>query len=258
MPTLPHPLGDLEYVLLDGDPDLPTLVFLHEGLGSAGQWGRLPSLVSDATGMRALVYSRHGYGGSAGDGPQGADYLHREGTDVLPEVLDALGIDTPFLVGHSDGASIAVVTAGTHQVRAAVLIAPHLVVEDTTLTGIRDTAARFDEQVRPSLAMFHDDPDGLFARWSGVWLSEEFASFDLTDLLPRIDVPLLVAQGVDDEYGTSIHLDAVAEHASGPVQTRLLAGHGHHPHLKDPEAIARLIADFAHASLSMGSTKEAL
>ncbi|WOC12979.1 alpha/beta fold hydrolase [Gordonia sp. MP11Mi] len=258
MPTLPHPRGDLEYVLLDGDPDLPTLVFLHEGLGSAGQWGRFPSLVSRATGMRALVYSRHGYGGSGGDGLHGADYMHREGVDVLPEVLDALGIDTPFLVGHSDGASIAAINASAHAVRAAVLIAPHIVVEDATLNGIRDTAARFAEHVRPSLAMFHDDPDDLFARWSGVWLSEEFSAFDLTDLLPNIDAPLLVVQGVDDEYGTQIHVDAVAEHASGTVQTRLLAGHGHHPHMKDPEAIAVLIADFAHVSLSRSKTKEAL
>lgn len=254
MPSLAHPRGDLEYVLHDGDPDLPTVVFLHEGLGSAGQWGRLPSLVCRATGMAVLAYSRHGYGGSAGDGPTGADYLHREALDVLPEILAEFGIEAPILVGHSDGASIAAIHASAHPVRAAVLIAPHVLVEDATLSGIRDTAAHFAEHVRPTLAVFHDDPDALFARWSGVWLSDDFAAFDLTGLLPDIAAPLLVVQGVDDEYGTPVHVDAVAEHASGPVRTRLLEGHGHHPHLHDPEAIAVLIADFASPPTS--STKE--
>ncbi|WP_237017362.1 alpha/beta fold hydrolase [Gordonia zhenghanii] len=252
--TLAHSRGDLEYVLHDGDPSLPTIVFLHEGLGSVGQWGRLPSLVGRATGMRVLVYSRHGYGGSAGDGPTGADYLHREALDVLPEVLACLDIDAPILVGHSDGASIAAIHASAHRVRAAVLIAPHVVVEDATRSGIRDTAAHFADRVRPKLAVFHDEPDSLFDRWSGVWLSDEFAAFDLTGLLPDIGAPLLVVQGVHDEYGTPVHADIVAEHASGSVQIRLLEGHGHHPHLHDPEAIAALIADFA--SLSTSSMKE--
>lgn len=250
MPTLAHPRGDLEYVLLDGDPSQPTVVFLHEGLGSAGQWGRLLSLVNKATGMPVLAYSRHGYAGSGGIGPAGPDYLRSEALDVLPDVLAAFGIHAPILVGHSDGASIAAIHAGANRVRAAVLIAPHVVVEDVTLQGIRETAEHFDEQVRPSLAMFHDDPDALFARWSDVWTSDEFSTFDLTHDLSDIDAPVLVVQGVDDEYGTRLHVDAVAEHVPGPVQTRLLARHGHHPHLADPESIAVLIADFARTSLS--------
>lgn len=254
MPALAHPRGDLEYIVHDGDPRLPTIVFLHEGLGSAGQWGRLPLLVGRATGMRVLVYSRHGYGGSAGCGPIGADYLHTEALDVLPHVLAELDIDAPILVGHSDGASIAAIHATEHRVQAAVLIAPHVFVEDATLNGIRDTAAHFDDRVRPSLAAFHDDPDAVFARWSNVWLSAEFAAFDLTGLLSEIAAPLLVLHGENDEYGTPVHAEAIARHASGPVRTRLLAAHGHHPHLHDPEAIAVSIAEFV--SHSKGLTKE--
>ncbi|WP_018180249.1 alpha/beta fold hydrolase [Jongsikchunia kroppenstedtii] len=245
MPVLAHPKGDIEYVLHDGAPDAPTLVFLHEGLGSAGQWGRLPSLLARATGMRALVYSRHGYGGSGGTGPDGARYLHVEALEVLPEVLEGIGIDTPpALVGHSDGASIAAIYASEHASAGAVLIAPHVVAEDVTLAGIRRTAEVFEESVRPSLAMFHDDPDALLRRWSGVWLSEEFGDFDITGLLPRIEAPLWVVQGTEDNYGSRLHADLITAGSSGEVTTHMLSGFGHHPHLEDPDAVSALIAGF--------------
>ncbi|GAA4665181.1 alpha/beta fold hydrolase [Gordonia humi] len=251
MPILDHPAGPVEYVRHDGDPDLPTMVFLHEGLGSAGQWGALPLLLARATGAPALVYSRHGYGGSAGSGPDGPDYLHREAFDTLPQILDALSIARPILIGHSDGASIAAIHASAHPVTSAVLIAPHIVVEQTTLDGIAHTASVFAETVRPSLGMFHDDPDELFRRWSGVWCSPEFASFDVTGLLPHITAPVLVVQGEADQYGTDVQISAVTDHVVGDVTAHLLPGTGHHPHLDDAEAIAALVGEFLQPFLSL-------
>ncbi|GAC70666.1 alpha/beta fold hydrolase [Gordonia soli] len=244
MPLLDHPVGDLEYVIHEGDPGRPTAVFLHEGLGSTGQWGRLPALFARQTGLRVLVYSRHGYGGSVGHGPDGPRYLHTQALEILPRVLTDLSIDAPYLVGHSDGASIAAIYASEHPVLGATLIAPHIVVEEATLAGIRSTAASFGDTVRPSLAMFHDDPDRLFERWSTVWLSDEFADFDITDAVARIHAPLQVIQGADDNYATDLQLDRISERAPDGAATHLLAGHGHHPHLTDPDGISTLISDF--------------
>ncbi|MET9198977.1 alpha/beta hydrolase [Gordonia sp. NPDC003585] len=245
MPVLAHHRGELEYLVYEGDrPYLPTVVLLHEGLGSAGQWGRLPALISARTGMSTLVYSRHGYGSSAGYGPTGPDYLHSEALTVLPEVLSTLGIERPFLVGHSDGASIAAIYASEYPVAGAVLIAPHVFVEDVTLNGIRQTAESLDTKVRPSLALFHDDPDALFRKWSGVWLSDEFATFDITEQCRRIGAPLLLVQGENDQYGSVAQLDRIVGAAGGDVTRRVLPGHGHHPHLQNADEIGDLITEF--------------
>ncbi|MGV9827673.1 alpha/beta fold hydrolase [Gordonia sp. NPDC003429] len=249
MPTLAHTRGSLEYIRYDGHPDRPAVVFLHEGLGSAGQWGRLPALLHQRSQLTTIAYSRHGYGGSSGDGPGNARYLHDEATSVLPDVLASLGVTRPILVGHSDGATIAALYAARFDAAAAVLIAPHVIVEDATLAGIRRTAGTFADKVRPSLAMFHDDPDEVFARWSGVWLSDEFADFDVTADIARIRTPLLVLQGDGDAYASPAQLERIERAATAPVETRLLAGRGHHPHLENPDEICTAILDFVSHSL---------
>lgn len=246
MPTIDHPYGDIEYQRYPGNEALPTAVFLHEGLGSIAQWGRLPALFSQLTSMPALVYSRHGYGGSGGTRERSVDYLHREALEVLPSVLDALSISLgPVLVGHSDGATIAAIYAATHAVTAAILIAPHIVVEECTLDGIRTAQERFDDNIAASLAPFHDDPAELFAHWADVWLSPQFRSFDVTPLLPSITDPVLVMQGEVDNFGSLRQVDLVQQHVSGPVRTVVLAGIAHHPHLETLEETSEHLIKFA-------------
>jgi pimeloyl-ACP methyl ester carboxylesterase len=254
MATLPHERGRLEYRIYPGDPDLPDAVFLHEGLGSVAQWSRLPALFNHRTGMRTLVYSRHGYGGSEGRGPSHDRYLHSEALDILPRVLSDLGISPePLLVGHSDGASIASIYASARDVLGVVLIAPHVVFEEFTADGIRSTRENFDASVLPSLTAFHDDPVALFTAWSGVWLSAGFRRFDLTGLLPAITAPVLVIQGCEDDYGTSRQVDLVKAHVSGPTDTVLMSGVGHHPHLESLEESSQHIYRFVHGLLGQDS-----
>ncbi|MFT4043884.1 MAG: alpha/beta hydrolase [Gordonia sp. (in: high G+C Gram-positive bacteria)] len=247
MPILTHPLGDLEYLRYSGSRDLPVAVFLHEGLGSAGQWGRLPSMFHERTGASTLVYSRHGYGGSAGHGPSGPDYLRHEATRVLVDVLAAFDIRRPLLVGHSDGATIAALYAAHHPVAGAALIAPHIFVEPATLAGIRATENSFADKVRGSLALFHDDPDEVFRRWSRVWLSPQFADFDITVDIGRISAPLLVLQGEHDQYATTAQLDRIERVAAVAADIRLLPDRGHHPHLEQPDEICEALVGFARS-----------
>ncbi|MFF2083818.1 alpha/beta fold hydrolase [Nocardia sp. NPDC058176] len=242
MPLLNHPDGAIEYVHRPGRAPGPTVVFLHEGLGSIGQWGMVPASFAARTGLPTLVYSRHGYGGSGGTGPTGTRYLHTQAREVLPWILDELEVRTPpVLIGHSDGASIATVYASEYPVRALVLIAPHIVVEEVTLRGIRQTAHDFDA-IAPSLRLHHDSAEALFDRWSNVWLSDEFqADFDLTGCLPRITAPQLVIQGEHDKYGTARQPELIAEHTAGPTSLALLPDTGHHPHLEATEKVLELI-----------------
>ncbi|WP_025349813.1 alpha/beta fold hydrolase [Nocardia nova] len=243
MALLDHPGGAIEYVAYPGREDGPTAVLLHEGLGSVGQWGRFPQSFAGRTGLPTVVYSRHGYGGSGGCGPDGPRYLHRQAREVLPWVLNRLGIGAPpVLVGHSDGASIATVYGAEFPVHTLVLIAPHIVVEEITIGGIRQTASTFAVATQPALRLHHDSPRALFDRWSGVWLSEEFrAEFDLTGCLPTIAAPQLVIQGEYDNYGSRRQLELIAEHTSGPTSISLLPGTGHHPHLDETDKVLDLI-----------------
>jgi len=245
MALLNHPLGDLEYVLYPGDTDRPYAVFLHEGLGSTAQWGRLPSEFAARTSMPTLVYSRHGYGGSGGTTTRPLDYLHREALVVLPDLLAAFGIESdPLLIGHSDGATIAAIYAARHPVCGVTLIAPHIMVEDRTLDGIRSTRKRFDD-IAATLAAFHDDPADLFDAWSSVWLSPDFRDFDITGLLPSITDPVLAMQGDADAYGSLRQIELVNSTVGAPVETVVMEGVAHHPHLETPEDTLAHICRFA-------------
>lgn len=223
------------------DPAAPPLVFLHEGLGSIGLWRDFPDRVAAATGARTLVYSRLGHGRSdPPPGVRGMDYLHREALDVLPAVLDQCGIETPILVGHSDGASIALIFAALagRPVRGLVLEAPHSFVETVTLTGIRDAveAARTTDLLQ-KLSRHHDAAEALFRAWSDTWLSPPFAGWTIEKSLPAIRCPTLVIQGEDDEYGTPEQVHAITRRVSGPAEGLLLPRCGHTPHRDQPDAV---------------------
>ncbi|WP_156819580.1 alpha/beta fold hydrolase [Pseudonocardia sp. HH130630-07] len=211
--------GPVEYQWLTGEEGLAPLVLLHEGLGCVATWGRFPHRLAAETGRSVVAYSRHGHGGSAPEPrPRPLGYLRKEASDALPELLGELGILDPVLIGHSDGASIALAHAARRPVAGLVLIAPHVVVEPRTVAGVAAAVDEYAEgELARRLAAFHDDPEATFRGWSDVWLSPEFADFTMIEEVGRVVCPVLVIQGEDDRYGTARQLDLVAERAAGPV-----------------------------------------
>ena len=233
------------------------LVFLHEGLGSIAQWGDWPASLCAATGREGVVYSRRGYGGSSpvpdvrGAGRLGPDYMHREALQVLPALLERIGIRQPVLVGHSDGGTIALIHAAHHPVSACVALAPHVMVEDISVSGIEEARHEYEHgSLRERLARHHDDVDSAFWQWNDVWLSPAFRDFDIRGEIGGITAPLLAIQGVDDAYGTMAQIDDIAR-AVPQAQLVKLAACGHSPHRDQPalvnEAITRFLAPLADA-----------
>lgn len=213
----------------------PTLVFLHEGLGAIDLWRGVPAEIAAAAGgLRAVVYSRLGYGHStAADLPRPVEYMHHEADVVLPEVLDALGVESPVLVGHSDGASIALAYAGAGgAVVGIVCLAPHVFVEPETIAGIEAARVAFEStDMVARMARYHDDPAATFRGWNDVWLSPAFVDWSIEDRLPAIAAPILLVQGTADDYGTFAQLDAIERTVTGPVERLEVDGAGHSPHL---------------------------
>jgi pimeloyl-ACP methyl ester carboxylesterase len=231
----------------------PLMVFLHEGLGSVSMWRDFPTRLCDSLGWRGLVYSRPGYGKStprAADEHWAPDFMHQQALEVLPALLDTVGIDTrqqpPWLFGHSDGGSIALIHAAWHpkRVAGAIVLAPHIFVEDISVRSIAQARAAFEEgDLRERLSPHHNDPDSAFHGWSGAWLSPEFSDWNLAAELSRIGCPLLAVQGVNDEYGTRAQIYGIA---SAAPQTQLLemSGCGHSPHRDQPEALISMVQTF--------------
>ncbi len=248
-------LGDqrLEYRWLPPRrPGRPSLVFLHEGLGALALWRDFPARVAAASGCATLVYSRRGYGRSSPlPGPRDVDYMHREGQVVLPALLAALDIDDPLLIGHSDGASIALLYAGTPAARAArpprglVLMAPHLFVEDLTVASIAEAKRAYAEtDLRQRLARHHADVDGAFRGWNDIWLHPDFRAWNIEAVLPQVTCPILAIQGLDDQYGTLAQLDALERGATGPVARLELPDCRHSPQRDQAAATEAAILDF--------------
>src|SRR3984957_18689964 len=213
----------LEYRMIGPRPDMaPTIVMLHEGLGSVGLWGSFPNDIAAATGAGVFVYSRAGYGKSPpGTMPRTTSFLNEEACDVLPRVLEAIGFQRGLLLGHSDGASIAAIYAGSvqdHRVRGVVLIAPHFFTEEKGLTEIRRAGKSFATgALREKLAPWHADVDSAFRSWNEPWLHPDFEAWDITEALGYIRVPILVVQGEDDQYGTLRQVAIVREEGPRPV-----------------------------------------
>lgn len=236
----------LELSDLPGDPDRAPIVLLHEGLGSVALWRDFPVAVQRTTGRRTVAFSRFGHGRSD-PSPWPTDHRgfhRREALRTLPGLFSSLHLKTPLLVGHSDGASIALIHAAHHRVSGVVAMAPHVFVEPLTVTEIRATQARYPTELRQRLARHHEDVDATFTGWAEMWLDPEFARWDLELDLTSLTAPLLLVQSTDDPYGTSAQLDRIERAARGPV-TRLEPPGGHSPHLERPAEILAAVADFA-------------
>jgi pimeloyl-ACP methyl ester carboxylesterase len=236
-----------------GRPGGPTLVLLHEGLGSAGLWRDFPQELSAETGLPAFIYSRAGYGQSEPAAmPRPVRYMHDE-AELLPEILTAAGIDDPVLVGHSDGASIAIIHAGNGgNARALVLEAPHVFTEEMGLASIAKAREAYERgDLRGRLSKHHQDVDAAFWGWNRPWLDPEFRKWNLEEFLPRIASPILVVQGEQDEYGTRKQIDAI-QRGAADVEVLLLPRCGHSPHRDQREAALRGIAAFIRKHVPAG------
>lgn len=227
-----------------------SLLFLHEGLGSIAMWRDWPARTCAATGRAGWMYSRRGYGRSSriedvrGDGRLPLDYLHREALQVLPALLQRLGLERPVLIGHSDGATIALLYAAHHDVAACVVMAPHLMVEQETLAGLRRARQAYKSGgLRQRLARYHDDVDSAFWQWNDAWLNPAFHAFDIRAECRSIKAPLLAIQGKDDEYATMAQLDELAR-VVPQTQCLKLARCGHVPQRDQPRTVTQAIVDF--------------
>lgn len=225
--------------------DAPLVIFLHEGLGSIAIWKDFPQRLCDAGGYRGLLYSRPGYGQSTPRAPEEKwlkDYLEKQATQVMPALLNALGLSSskPWLFGHSDGGSIALIYAATfpQALSGAVVLAPHVFVEEFSLEAIRKTVVQYQQStnLKQGLARYHADPDSAFYGWSDAWLSPEFKTWNIEAMLSHIRAPLLAIQGVDDEYATMEQLDRIKAAASH-CQLLKLANCGHTPHRDQPQQV---------------------
>jgi pimeloyl-ACP methyl ester carboxylesterase len=221
----------------------PTVVFLHEGLGSLALWKDFPRQFCDANGLRGLVFSRYGYGRSTPKPPGErwpVDFMHQQAFEVLPAVRDKLGIARPWLFGHSDGGSIALLHASRFDVAGVVSVAAHVFTEDFGIAAIAATRTAYETtDLRARLARYHADVDSAFRGWNDIWLDPAFRAWDIEAEIGTLTCPLLVIQGEDDEYGTMAQVEAIARRV--PHARVLTLPHcGHSPHRDQPE---RLIAE---------------
>ncbi len=233
----------IEFVWVgDSNATAPPVVFLHEGLGSVAMWKDFPARFCDAHGLRGFVFSRPGYGRSTPrlhDVRWTPDFMHRQAGEVLPALLATVGIVRPWMFGHSDGGSIALLHAAGHDVAGVVVVAPHLFVEEVSLTSIEKARDAYETtDLRARLGRHHDDPDSAFRGWNDAWLSPAFRSWNIERDIETITAPVLAVQGEDDDYGTLAQIRGIA---SRLPKTRLLAipQCGHSPHRDQPEVLSR-------------------
>jgi pimeloyl-ACP methyl ester carboxylesterase len=232
----------------------PTIVMLHEGLGCVGLWGDFPDRLAAAAGAGVFVYSRAGYGKSSPARlPRPLSFMHDEARQVLPRLLDAIGFRRGLLAGHSDGASIAAIYAGSvqdHRVRGLALIAPHFLTEDMGIAEIaRAKEAYATTDLRQKLARWHADVDNAFKGWNDAWLDPQFRTWDITDTLAYIRVPILIVQGDNDQYGTVRQIETAQAECYCPVDVALLPGARHAPHREAPAVTLTAISEFTNRLL---------
>ena len=241
----------LEYRMIGPRPnEAPTLVLLHEGLGSVAMWNSFPDQLAAATGCGVFAYSRAGYGQSSPvELPRPISYMDDEARRTLPQVLSAIGFRRGLLVGHSDGASIATIYAGSiqdHRVRGLVLMAPHFFVEDVGIASIAEAKRVYAEtDLRERLAKYHADVDNAFRGWNDVWLDPGFRAWDISEALAYIRVPILIVQGEQDQYGTTRQIEVAQEECYCPVEVALLRNARHSPYREAPDETQSAVVEFA-------------
>lgn len=242
--------ADLEAVCVGPPPsEAPTIIMLHEGLGCVGLWRDFPDKLAQETGHGVFVYSRRGYGASQPCTlPRPLDYMTREAMDVLPDVLTEIGLRRGILLGHSDGASIAAIYAGSiqdHRIRGLMLMAPHVFTEPMGLAAIAKTKQAYETgNLRAKLAAYHADVDNAFRGWNDAWLDPEFARWNIEEVIAYIRVPVLAIQGKDDQYGTAAQIQALEEQLYSPLDIELIDECRHSPFIDQPERTLAVVADF--------------
>jgi pimeloyl-ACP methyl ester carboxylesterase len=248
MPYLTIAQRRIAYRVIAGDAEKSGLVFLHEGLGSVSLWRDFPDRLAARVGAAGLIYSRFGYGQSdALPLPHGHDFLHREALEHLPALLDALDVRRPVLIGHSDGASIALIHAAAagRQIAGLVLMAPHVFVEPLTLAGIAELRHTYlTTDLRRRLARHHADVDHAVLGWADAWLDPVFRSWSIEHLLPAVTAPMLLIQGLADTYGTLAQIARIERGVRGPTARLVLEACGHAPHRDRPDAVLDAAAAF--------------
>lgn len=238
----------IEHAWIDGPADGPLVVFLHEGLGCVAMWRDFPRELCAAVGARGLVFSRPGYGGSSGptEAHRDVDYLHRQAHEVLPRVLDALGVkERAWLFGHSDGGTIALLFAARFVERTAgvVVLAPHIFVEDVTVRGVRSALEAYGPAQRERLARYHPQPDAVFRAWTDIWLDARFRQWSIEREIEAIRAPMLAIQGCDDEYATLGQIRGIARRVPSTELVELEEC-GHSPQRDQPRRVMDRVSRF--------------
>ena len=226
---------------------LEPIIFLHEGLGSISLWKDFPNKIAKITKRDVIIYSRFGMGNSSSlKEPRNVNYMHQEAMNYLPKILKYLKITNPILFGHSDGASIALIYAGNkNNVKALILEAPHVFVEDISIKGINDAKKMWNNSnLKDKLSKYHKDPDGAFNGWCNAWLSKEFRKWNIEEYLYNINVPILLLQGNEDTYGTLKQLESIENNTKGIVKRYELENCGHSPHTQFPDIISNQVERF--------------
>jgi pimeloyl-ACP methyl ester carboxylesterase len=229
--------------------EAPTIVMLHEGLGCVALWRDFPRRLAEATGFGVFAYSRAGYGGSDPVAlPRPLDYMTREALETLPALLNAIGLQRGVLLGHSDGASIAAIYAGSvedFRVRGLALMAPHFFTEESGLAAIAAARVAYESgDLRARLAKYHRDVDVAFRGWNDAWLDPGFKTWNIADVIDYWRVPVLAIQGAADQYGTLAQIREIESRSYAPVDVEILEGFGHAPHLERPAETLAAVADF--------------
>jgi len=228
--------------------DAPTIVLLHEGLGCITLWRSFPEQLAICTGCGVFVYSRAGYGASdTVPLPRPLDYMTQE-AQALSGVLDTLNINKAVLLGHSDGASIAAIYAGStqdHRIRGLILLAPHFFVESISIEAIKQARKEYySGTLREKLSIYHQDVDAAFNGWCDAWLNKNFKSFNIADNIDYLRIPTLAIQGVDDPYGTLAQIDELEQRSYAPVEKLILTNCKHAPHLEKQQECLSAIQIF--------------
>ena len=255
MPTTPifwkNKTVDIEYQWVNEERlDSPIIVFLHEGLGSISLWRDFPMNLCKELGVRGLVYSRPAYGWST---PRGVkeiwqnDFMHQQAMDVLPKVLEALQVKEPvWILGHSDGGSIALLAASHHPhlVNGIILMAPHIFVENLTISSIEVAKQQYlHGDLKGKLAKYHQDVDSAFWGWNDIWLNADFKHWNIVQEISSIQCPLLAIQGFEDPYGTMAQIDGIKEVVSQASLVKI-PNCGHSPHREQPIIVQKAVKDF--------------
>lgn len=241
----------LEYACFGPPPgQASTIVMLHEGLGCVALWRDFPRKIADATGMGVFVYSRSGYGQSdLADLPRPLNYMTQEAVEVLPEILDEIGFQKGILLGHSDGATISAIYAGSiedFRVRGLILMAPHFFSEDMGIAEITQAKEAFEtSDLKTKLGKYHKDPESTFRGWNDSWLHPEFRKWNVAEVIDYLRIPTLAIQGIDDQYGTQAQIDELSDRSYAPVDVVMLENCRHAPFVDQPDAVVREIQEFA-------------